>query len=118
MRDHQKLNRDQGQKQAPAGFQGLNQLNGADVFLPFSMYPRVYPTPGLVAQRRALLFAAVGRLKAGVSVRQAESAMQSLAQELEREYPRENQGRRVSLTTVTEAAMNARTRPALLQAGA
>ena len=103
---------------APAGFQGLNQLNGADVFLPFSMYPRVYPTPGLVAQRRALLFAAVGRLKPGVSLSQAESAMQSLAQELERQYPRENQGRRVRLTTVSEAALNARTRPVVSQAGA
>ena len=103
---------------APAGFQGLNQLSGADVFLPFSMYPRVYPTPGLVTQRRALLFAAVGRLKPGVSLRQAESAMQSLAQELERQYPRENQGRRVRLTTVSEAALNARTRPVVSQAGA
>lgn len=102
---------------APAGFQGLNQMSGADVFLPFSVYPRVYPTPGQVAQRRALLFSAVGRLKSGVSVRQAESALQSLAQELERQYPRENQGRRVSLTTVTEAALNARTRPVVSQAG-
>ena len=96
---------------APAGFQGLNQLTGADVFLPLSAYPRVYPSPGMVAQRRALLFSEVGRLKPGVSLRQAESAMQSLAQELERQYPRDNQGRRVSLTTVAEAALNARTRP-------
>ena len=44
--------------------------------------------------------------------------MQSLAQELERQYPRENQGRRVSLTTVAEAALNARTRPVVSQAGA
>ena len=93
-------------------------MSGADIFLPFSVYPQVYPTPGQVAQRRALIFAAVGRLKPGVSVRQAESALQSLAQELERQYPRENQGRRVSLTTVTEAALNARTRPVVSQAGA
>jgi predicted permease len=103
---------------APAGFQGLNQLSGADIFLPFSVYPRVYPIPGQVAQRRALIFAAVGRLKPGVSLRQAQSALQSLAQELERQYPRENQGRRVSLTTVAEAALNARTRPVVSQAGA
>src|ERR1019366_3881955 len=96
---------------APEGFAGVNQLNGADVFLPFSAYPRVYPLPGLVAQRRALLFPVVGRLKPGVSVRQGESALESLAQELEREYPRENQGRRVRLTTVSEAAVNARERP-------
>ncbi len=69
-------------------------------------------------QRRALLFAAVGRLKPGIGIRQAESAMQSMAQDLERQYPRENQGRRVSLTTVAEAALNARTRPVVSQAGA
>jgi putative ABC transport system permease protein len=103
---------------APEGFAGVNQLNGADVFLPFSAYPRVYPAPGLVAQRRALLFAVVGRLKPGVSVRQGESALESLAQELERQYPRENQGRRVRLTTVSEAAVNARVRPVMSQAGA
>jgi predicted permease len=102
----------------PAGFQGLSRLSGADVFLPFSAYPRVYPNPGMVAQRRALLFAAVGRLKPGVSVRQAEASLQGLAQELERRYPRENQGRRVSLTTVGEAALSARTRPVMSQAGA
>ena len=103
---------------APPGFQGLNQLTAADVFLPLSAYPRVYPSPGMVAQRRALLFSEVGRLKPGVSVRQAESAMQSLAQELERQYPRDNQGRTVSLTTVAEASLNARTRPVVSQAGA
>jgi predicted permease len=103
---------------APAAFQGLSQLSGADVFLPFSAYPQVYPNSGQVAQRRALIFAAVGRLKPGVSIRQAEWALQSLAQELERQYPRDNQGRRVSLRTVTEAALNARTRPVVSQAGA
>src|SRR5689334_4982299 len=41
---------------APEGFNGLNQLAGADVFVPFSMYPQVYPAPALVNQRRALLF--------------------------------------------------------------
>ncbi len=103
---------------APAGFHGLSQLYGADVFLPFSGFSRVYPNPGSLAQRRALLFAAVGRLKPGVGIHQAESAMQSLAQDLERQYPRENQGRRVNLTTVAEAALNARTRPVVSQAGA
>ena len=32
---------------APAEFQGLSRLSGADVFLPFSAYPRVYPNPGI-----------------------------------------------------------------------
>src|SRR5439155_11413109 len=40
-----------------------------------------------------------------------EAALQSVAQELERDYPRDNQGRRVKLTPIAEAAMNERTRP-------
>ncbi len=103
---------------APEGFQGLSQMTGADIFLPFSVYSRVYPSPGLVTQRRALMFAAVGRLNPGVGIRQAESALQRLAEELERRYPRENKGRRIRLTTVTQAALNARTRPVVSQAGA
>jgi predicted permease len=103
---------------APAGFLGLNQMSGADIFLPFSAYPQVYPSPGMVTQRRAPIFATVGRLKPGVSLSQAQSALQSLARELERQYPRENRGRRVSLTTVSEAALSARTRPVVSQAGA
>jgi len=103
---------------APAGFHGLNRLTGADVFLPLSTYPQVFPSPGMVAQRRALFFLEVGRLKPGVSLRQAESAMQSLAQELERRYPRDNRGRTVSLTTVAEASLSTRTRPVVSQAGA
>jgi predicted permease len=79
----------------------------------------------MVTQRRALLFFEVGRLKPGIGVRQAESAMRqaesamrSLAQELEGQYPRDNQGRTVALTTVAEASLSARTRPAVTQAGA
>src|SRR5206468_4571290 len=78
---------------APERFLGLNQMSGADIFLPFSVYPRFYPLPGQVGQRRALLFNAVGRLKPGVGLRQAEAGVQTVAQELERQYPRENQGR-------------------------
>jgi predicted permease len=103
---------------APEGFRGLSQLTAADIFLPLSAYPQVYPSPGMVAQRRALLFAEVGRLKPGIGIRRAESAMQSLAQELERQYPRDNQGRTVSLTTVAEASLSTRTRPVVSQAGA
>ena len=103
---------------APAGFRGLNQLNGAAILLPISVYTSLYPTPGRVMQRGALMFAAVGRLKPGVGMRHAESALQGMARELERQYPKENQGRRVMLTSVTEAALNARTRPVVSQAGA
>jgi predicted permease len=102
---------------APPDFAGLNQLSAADVFVPVSMYPQLYPAPAQVNQRSALMFSAVGRLKPGVTVAQAGAAMRSLAAELERQYP-ENRGRSVVLTSITEAALSARTRPMISRAGA
>jgi predicted permease len=102
---------------APDGFAGLNQLAGCDIFLPLSTYPVTYPSPALVTSRRGLLFFAAGRLKPGVSVPQAEAGMNSLAQELEREFPRDNQGRRIRLTSLAESSMDARTRPVVSRSG-
>jgi predicted permease len=102
---------------APAGFEGIDTLTATDVWLPVSMYADVYPNPRAVTERRALLFKAVGRLKPGVSRERAESAMQVLAKDLEREYPRENQGRRVKLTSVTEAAIPPGSRDMIARAG-
>ena len=83
---------------APPGFQGLNELYAADVWVPMMMYQQVYPNVAWVNQRRALIFGVVGRLNPGVSLAQAETAMQAIAQELDRQYPRENAGRRVRLS--------------------
>ncbi len=102
---------------APAGFEGLDTLTATDIWLPMATYPQVYPNPRAVTQRRALLFKVVGRLKRGVSVAQAEAAMQVLAQDLERQYPRDNQGRRVKLVNVTEAAIPAGSRELISNAG-
>ena len=102
---------------APAGFEGLDTLTATDVWLPMAMYPQVYPNPRAVTQRRALLFKVVGRLKRGVSVAQAEAAMQVLAQDLERQYPRDNQGRRVKLVNLTEAAIPPGSRDLISNAG-
>jgi predicted permease len=102
---------------APKGFLGLAQMAAADVYVPMAMYPKVYPVPGFVPQRRTLLFSAVGRLKPGVSLRQAESGMQSLGQELARQYPRDNANRRVKLIPVAEAAINPKNRTVMANAG-
>ena len=85
---------------APPAFQGLNTLTAADVWVPMMMYQQAYPNAAWVNQRRFLLFSVVGRLKPGVGVQQAEAGMQSIAQDLERQYPADNQGRRVKLTPV------------------
>ena len=102
---------------APKGFLGLAQMTAADVYVPMAMYPQIFPLPGLVLQRRALLFSAVGRLKPGVNLPQAESGMRSLGQELARQYPKDNANRRVHLIPAAEAAINPKSRSEMVDAG-
>jgi len=90
---------------APRGFEGIDTLTATEIWLPLMMYPQVFPAPGLVNQRRALLFSMVGRLKPGAGMAQAEGDLDSIAQDLAQRFPKDNQGRRVSLTPVTEAAI-------------
>src|SRR5215831_18734779 len=102
---------------APDGFRGLHQLYGADVFVPLAMYPQIFPIPGMVTSRRTLAFAMAGRLKPGMTIAQAQSGMQSLARELEHEYPYDNRGRSVRLVSLREAALSERMRPVMSRAG-
>ena len=103
---------------APRGFQGLDTLLAGDVWVPMMMYRQIYPNADWVDQRRALLFAVVGRLKPGVGLRQAEAGLGTLVRDLEREYPQDNEGRRVKLTSIAEAAISPANRPAIAKAGA
>jgi hypothetical protein len=48
-----------------------------------------------------------------VSLRQAEAGVQAIAQDLERQYPQDNQGRRVKLTPVSQAAISPQMRPVI-----
>ncbi len=102
---------------APRDFRGLNALYAADVWAPMMMYESLYPNVAWVNQRRALLFAVAGRLKPGVALPQAEAATQVIAQDLEREYPKDNAGRRIRLTEASVDTMAAKTRAMILRAG-
>jgi predicted permease len=102
---------------APEGFEGLNTLTATDIWVPLALYPDLYSAPSFVTQRRFLLFSVVGRLKPGVSLPQAQIAMQTLTKDLEREYPNDNQGRRVLLTTATDAAIPPTNRVEIQRAG-
>jgi predicted permease len=102
---------------APPSFRGLNSLYSADVWVPLMMYPQVFPTPALVNQRRALYFSVVGRLKPGVSMAQAEAAMQAIGRDMERQWPKENQGYRLKLVSAGEAALATKTRKVVVNSG-
>jgi predicted permease len=102
---------------APKEFRGLDLLYGADVWLPMAAYPRAFPIPAWVNQRRVQAFAVTGRLKPGVSLHHAEASLNALASELEREYPRENDGKRIRLEGISQALVGPALRPRIASAG-
>ena len=102
---------------APKEFRGLDLLYGADVWVPMVTYPRAFPIPAWVNQRRTLLFAVTGRLKPGVGLAQAQASLNAIAAELEREYPRENAGKRIRLESISTALIAPALRPRIANAG-
>ncbi len=100
-----------------AGFQGLARMYAADIWVPVMMYPRVFPNPEWIEQRRKPLFVLGGRLKPGIAMRQAEAAMGSLARGLERVYPSDNQGQTLKLVPIADAALDSSSRAALVSEG-
>jgi predicted permease len=88
----------------PEGFEGLNTLTATDIWVPMAMYQELTGDQR-VNERRYLNFQVAGRLKPGVTLPQAQTALASITQELERRYPHDNRGRRVLLTPVTDAAI-------------
>ncbi len=83
-----------------------------------AMAPYLFPLPALIEQRRALMFSMAGRLRPGIDVPQAEAGMQTVAAELERQYPRDNAGRRIRLMPIAEASLPARERTVAVSGGA
>src|ERR1041385_8830957 len=58
-----------------------------------------------------------GRLKPGVGEAQALANLQSIAANLEREYPKANNGRSVEVSSLTQAALGFLPRDQMVQAG-
>ena len=95
---------------APRGFKGTFTLGPAElVWIPVSMYEQALT--GFVKEnfdsRRFLALAMYGRLKPGVNVGQAEASLKTIAQNLQSEYPKDNNGRSVALTPLGDAALGA-----------
>jgi predicted permease len=95
---------------APRGFKGIAAfVNAEQVWIPISMKDQALA--GVFAEfiddRRALMMVSFGRLKPGVSMSQAEASLKTLASSLEAEYPVDNAGRSVALTSIADAALGA-----------
>jgi predicted permease len=104
---------------APEGFRGVNSLFSPDLWIPSMMYAQVLPTAtrGFFEERRALLFYVAGRLKPGVTRREAEAHLQTIAAALEREYPGPNRGRSVTVRPLSQAMLFPTLRDAFVLGG-
>jgi predicted permease len=93
---------------APPNFKGTVSLGRPDIlWIPVSMrdYVLTGPAKNYENNRRFRWISIVGRLKPRVTVQQAEAAMKTIASALEKEYPRDNQGRTVVLVPLNQAAL-------------
>ncbi len=103
----------------PKGFVGTNPLGGPDLWVPMAMHDQILT--GVIKdwynERRFLGYFAVGRLKPGVSLGQAQAELKTQFAQLERAYPVPNKGRSVVLLPLTESNINPVFRGVLLKAG-
>ncbi len=69
---------------APAGFNGIREMFPTDFWLPLTMLPQVNPTlQTSLSNRHDQLFAAIGRLKSGVSIVRAQAALETINRQLD-----------------------------------
>lgn len=82
----------------PEGFHGTTMM-APDLWVPASAAGLALPRLGdsLLTSREAVWLILGGRLKPGVSVAQSRAELDSIGQALEREFPRENEGRGLRL---------------------
>jgi hypothetical protein len=77
---------------APQNFRGTEMIYTPDMFVPISMLEWIEPGSTWVDNRDSRNFFAIGRLKPGVTSRQAEGSLNILAKELGKQYPNSNEG--------------------------
>jgi predicted permease len=105
---------------APEGFKGTFSLAGPDrVWVPLAMKDQLATgqLKQLIPNRRFRWLSMAGRLKPGVSLRQAEAGLKTIASALEKQYPDANDGRTVEVALETDAALGINQRGQLVRAG-
>jgi predicted permease len=106
---------------APRGFKGTVTLASTEqVWITTSMKDQALA--GFFAQffndRRFLTMTVFGRLKPGIGMAQAEASLKTIASRLETEYPKDNAGRSVALSSLAEAAVGVNNHDQFMLAGA
>ena len=105
---------------APKGFKGTFTFASAEqIWIPTSMYPQVLTGLGkeFFNDRRFLNALAFGRLKPEMGLHQAEASFKTIASKLENDFPKDNAGRSIALTPLTEAAVGVNVHDQIALAG-
>jgi len=86
------------------GFRGTATFGGPELWVPMSMYREVLSGQAVefYDSRRGLFYEAVGRLKPGVSVQQAQASMQALGKGLEEAFPTDFRGRSLAVRSLAD----------------
>lgn len=104
----------------PPQFKGTFLFASSDqIWLPVSMHSRVLEGffEANFQDRRFLDFRCFGRLKPGVSVREAETAVETIASRLEQQYSKDNAGRSATLSPLADAALGINQHDQIARAG-
>ncbi len=104
---------------APRGFNSAFVLTGPDLYVPLGMHEQVLKDfyKAEIHDRRALFLSVLGRLKPGVSLPQARAGMQTIAQQLEQSYPKDNEARTAELMDFRDTLISPEARDQALLAG-
>ena len=79
-------------------FIGTELMMSADIYFSMAMQKELWPGEDLQERRSARNFFALGRVKPGISMAEAESALNGIGQNLAAEYPEEDGGMQITLT--------------------
>lgn len=84
---------------APENFKGTDIIFAPEVWLPIHMLEWIEPGAKWLDRRTTENLFATGRIRKGVTRTEAEASLNILAQQLGREYPDTNEGKKISLTS-------------------
>ncbi|HYL63971.1 MAG TPA: ABC transporter permease [Candidatus Methylomirabilis sp.] len=105
---------------APREFRNVGSLGSPDIWIPISMRDLVLDgqLKEFLYERGFRMVAMVARLKPGVTLKQAQLAVQALGYQLEKEYPKDNGGRNEMLVPINETAIPPQLHSVFSRAGA
>lgn len=84
---------------AAEGFQGTERFYAPEMYFPMAMVPQLEPSyPNYLDSRQAENIFILARLKAGITVEQAKANLDALAKKLGEDWPKVNEGLKITLT--------------------